>query len=250
MGDELANIPSEGSPVFPSVEKEDTTSSDSQSDNKGTDKVIATDDLKNKQPDDQVPFNEHPRWKEREDKWNTRYNEQETRHVQAIEDLRKEFVTAKKERAVENSEVPDWFGGDEKSWASYVAYEEAKIKKAEENAIARLKTEQEQTSKRQEESNKFFQDEVSFIEADKTLNPNSQKVDQNKLLKIVMDNDIVDSKGNWNWRAGWRLLQNSQSNTSTKDRKAFAGATTSDTKADETTTPYKTAADFKKNKPW
>ena len=87
-----------------------------------------------------------------------------------------------------------------------------------------------------------MQSEVQEIEVDKKLNPEGKKVDPNKLLRIVMDNDLVDSKGRWNYKAGWSLMQGTaKKSTSKTDRKKIVGATTSESSGEEKTKAYKTS---------
>ncbi len=70
-----------------------------------------------------------------------------------------------------------------------------------------------------------------------------------------MDNDLVDSKGRWNYKAGMRFM-NSHSTTvhapKTGDKK-LAGITTEDGGAGAggaAPKKFKTPADFRKKKPW
>ena len=103
-----------------------------------------------------------------------------------------------------------------------------------------------------DEATTYMQSELAAIESDTTLNPNGDKVDPNKLLKFTLDNDLVDSKGRWNYRAAFRLMNAGKTETKTvnKDRKDIAGATTSEGKAETKASPVKTSADFKKDRPW
>lgn len=199
-------------------------------------------------PDKDKPFHQHPRWKEREDEWDKRYNDQETRHQDDIKKLRDEFTPSKKED--EPVVVPDWFGGDEESYKSYLADRKEELQTAEDRAFERLKSSTSAESKAQEEATAFMKSEITAIQSDKDLNPSGQKIDANKLLKIVMDNDLIDSKGKWNYRAGFKLMGNKINSSNNKDRKAMAGATTSETKGETKPATLKSRKDFQVNKPW
>jgi len=198
-------------------------------------------------------FLDHPRWKEREEDWKKRFNDQEARHQADLKAIREEFGAARKDNAGE-TKIPSWFGGTQEQWDAYRADRDTEIKAAEERAIERIKGEKTAEDKAVKEATEYMQNEISAIESDKELNPDGSKVDPNKLLKFVLDNDLVDSKGRWNYRAGFRIMKanggtGAQNNTG--DRKKIAGATTSESKAESKPQAFKTSADFKGNKrPW
>lgn len=208
-----------------------------------------------KEEDDKnIPFHQHPAWKRREEEWKEKFNDQETRHQNDIASIRSEFSGLRKENA-ENEEIPSWFGGDQAQWNEYRSWNDKQLKAAEERAISRLSESKTAEEKAVKEATEFMKSEIEFLEGDKELNPESKKVDPNKLLKVVMDNDLVDSKGRWNYRAGWRLINGStQPSSTTKnnaERKTIAGATTAQPQRGETTTkPFKTADDFRNDRPW
>ncbi len=208
---------------------------------------------KGTEDDKDAGFLNHPRWKEREDDWKKRFNDQEERHQNDIKSIREEFGGARKENA-EATKIPSWFGGTQEQWDAYRSDRDAEIKQAEERAIERIKGEKSTEEKAVKEATDYMQTEIAAIESDKELNPDGAKVDPNKLLKFVLDNDLVDSKGRWNYKAGFRMMKAngaSSSQTTNKDRKGFASATTSESKAESTPKPYMTGADFKGgNRPW
>lgn len=203
--------------------------------------------------DEDGGFLDHPRWKEREEDWKKRFNDQETRHQADLKAIRDEFGAARKDNAGE-TKIPSWFGGTQEQWDAYRADRDTEIKAAEERAVERVKGEKTAEDKAVKEATDYMQSEISAIESDKELNPDGSKVDPNKLLKFVLDNDLVDSKGRWNYRAGFRIMKanggtGAQNNTG--DRKKIAGATTSESKAESKPQAFKTSADFKGNKrPW
>ncbi len=198
-------------------------------------------------------FLDHPRWKEREEDWKKRFNDQETRHQADLQAIREEFGTARKDNAKE-TKIPSWFGGTQEQWDAYRTDRDQEIKAAEERAIERVKGEKSAEEKAIKEATDFMQAEIAAIESDKELNPDGSKVDPNKLLKIVLDNELVDSKGRWNYRAGFKIMKANGGTTTqntTGDRKKIAGATTSESKAESKPQAFKTGADFKGGKrPW
>lgn len=247
----MADIPHEGENPF-TRETENDNSEDSPDEINETDETGASDqsDKKEDDADKDKPFHEHPRWKQRETEWDKRFNDQEARHQEDLKAIREEFKTARQENT-EQVKIPSWFGGTQEQWDAYRADRDAEIKVAEDRAYERVNSAKSSEEKAVAEATAYMQSEVSSIESDKTLNPNGAKIDPNKLLKIVIDNDLVDSKGKWNYRAGFRMMQaGAKTGADNRDRKTVAGATTSESKGESKTAPYKTTADFKKNKPW
>lgn len=274
--DQKVDVPHEGENPF-DEEKGDDTSSGSTTENneddtqtdRGDDENTdqagdGTDDDasaggeagKGTKTDKDVPFHEHPRWKQRESEWQQKFNEQEQRHQNDIKAIREEFGAARKENA-EATEIPSWFGGDQKQWDQFREWNDKQISSAEERALKKLGETRKAEDDAVKEATEYMRTELSFIESDDELNPEHKKVDPNKLLKFVMDNDLVDSKGRWNYRAGWRMMKGSASTTkppakpNTTDRKVLAGATTTQPQKGETKPKaFKTSEDFKQSRPW
>jgi len=227
-----------------SVETTDTNSTDSSN----QDKDSQTSD-KNESGDN---FADHPRWKEREDDWKSRFNQQETRHAEevrkAIEATEAKYAQKREELA--DTEIPDWFGGDAAAWKQYKAHEDKRLEQAEERAIERLEKKSEEKAKAIKEATDYFNDEVGKLEADKTINPDGTKVDRNKLLKFTIDNDIVRSDGKWNYRAAFIAMRGSGSTSTAKnnnldEKKKLAGATNSNDRGDTKDSKVSTSEDFK-----
>ena len=249
--EKMADVQQEGEITF-KPEEENENSSSSQDEENEADDAGASDqqDKKGDDTDKDKPFHEHPRWKQRETEWEKRFNEQETRHQDDLKAIREEFGTARKDNA-EQVKIPSWFGGTQEQWDAYRADRDAEIKIAEDRAYERVNAVKSAQDKAVAEATSYMRSEMSAIESDKTLNPNGAKIDPNKLLKIVTDNDLVDSNGRWNYRAGFRMMQASDNSLArTGERKTVAGATNSEAKGESKPSPYKTSNDFKKNRPW
>lgn len=251
---EQVSFQREGEPAFP-LDSENENSADSPSDKTKTENSDDSSDAGTKKPDAEtkdLPFDQHPAWKEREQKWDTRFNDQEKRHQDDLAAIRTEFGGKRKENA-EQTQIPKWFGGDQEQWDAYRADREAELKATEERAYTRLTQEKTNNDKAVQEATDYMQTEVAALESDKTLNPTGAKIDANKLVKIVIDNDLVDSKGRWNYKAGFAIMQSQSGKAKpTGNRKDIAAASGSDTNGEKSTTSFKTSADFKKPgaRPW
>lgn len=257
----------EGDPAFPAGNEEKDNSSDSSSDQTNTDQTQSQDGDQKSGVDnqdggeddkDKDNFADHPRWKEREDNWKKRFNEQEERHTQSLAELRQEFeqkLSGVKPASEAPAEVPSWFGGDEAQWKDFLKWNQGLVKEVGENIRKDIDAKTQAEQKLIDDATAYFNTQVTAIESDKDLNPNGLKVDRNKLLKFVLDNDVCDSKGNWNYKLAWQMMQSLPAKKKTEqinDKKTLAGATTSDNRGEKKPLPYATSDDFKQpgSRPW
>lgn len=265
----ITQFKTEGSPAFPVVEETgtDNPAGSSPDEETTTDEQTQTPDGEQAQEEnkdaggeeDDRGFADHPRWKQREDDWKKRFNEQESRHVEEIAKLRTELeekfntIKPKDETPVE---VPEWFGGDEEQWTQFQEWNKSLIEQAREQGRNEVKQEVDQKTTEEQkaiqEATDYMNSEIEAIESDKTLNPTGAKIDKNKLLKIVLDNDLVDTQGRWNYKAGYRLLQNQGVSSNLNDKKKIAAATTSDKKPESQGGNFMTSDDFQNpsKRPW
>jgi hypothetical protein len=280
----MADTPMEGDIIIPEVEADNTATDsptetkdteDTQSfegddeentqdeDEEGTDEDIDedgvdTDDEDDDEEDpDNVPFHKNPRWKEREEEWTERFNEQEERHQKDIQKLREEFSKSdnKKKDELESNEIPEWFGGTQNQWDKYRTWHKQQLEAVQNAAFEKINADKTAHQKAVDEATNFFKSEIKSIESDTSLNPDGLKVDPNKLLKTVMDNDLIDSKGQWNYKAGWKMMQKSSLTKkpvvpdNTKNKR-IAGVITSKNKGETSPKNFKTTEDFQSNRPW
>ena len=251
----------EGEPAFQTDKEKDNSGDSSPEEETDTDQTLSSEEDKNqtdKNKDDgeKKDLDDHPRWREREADWKRRFNKQEERQTEEIAKLREEFEDKiGKVKPKESEKLPSWFGGDEMAWEEYQRDLDERIGKAKEGAVKEITAKSEAEQKAIDEATTYFRDEVATIESDKDLNPGGQKVDRNKLLKFVLDNDLVDSKGRWNYKAGYKLMKAGMTSVKDKgidEKKKIAGATTDEHHAEDKPKAFKTSEDFKnpQERPW
>ncbi len=274
--DKTMQFKPEGQPAFPEANKEDDTSSDSspveetEEETNDTDAAPSSEESKeesdadkdggagSKDKDSGLNNPTVERWQEREADWKKRFNDQETRHTDDITKLREEFGKGSETKADASNaptEIPMWFAGDEAQWASFQKYNSDLMVKAEENIRETFKKAQDEDQKKINDATGYLNEQVSSIQDDKDLNPKGVKVDRSKLLKFVLDNDLVDSKGRWNYKAGWQMMNATATGAKTKDKKdlkKLADATTSKSDVEEKSNDATGSKDFEKpeNRPW
>lgn len=246
-------------------EREDSTVSPAENNQDGKDPSPHGDKENNEEDSEKKPFNEHPRWKEREEEWTRRFNEQEQRNQEelkkALDGIRGEFSDKKEE--ITSSKIPAWFGGSQEQWDAYRADRDQELKairdEAEKNAIAKFEGKVNSEDKAVKEATDYMNQEVKVLSEDKTLNPDGLKIDPNTLVKFTVENELVDTKGRWNYRAAFKLMKASgiikpkTAPVLSAERKVLADASIKDSsKGDPTPKAYKTSTDFKKagSRPW
>lgn len=250
----------DGEPAFPTEGTADETAAASQAEGENKDEgtLPAEGDTNTQTKKEDAPFHEHPRWLERESEWNKRFNEQETRHQDDLKTIREEFGQQRRDNA-QQTKIPAWFGGTQDQWDAYRTDRDAELRAIEDRAIARaeknLETKAGEGQKAVEDATAYMNTEVAAIEADKNLNPTGAKIDRQALLKTVLDENLVDTKGRWNYRAGFKIMGGGakapeQKKPDTTEKKEVAAATSSE-KGGETKSPtYATSTTFKKDRPW
>lgn len=179
----------------------------------------------------------------------------EAKHKNDLDALRTEL--AGKRDDTQSAKIPKWFGGNQDQWNEFRGFLDQSLAAREEAIFGKMSESKQQEEKLVQEATEFFQAELKEIQGDKTLNPKGLKVNPEQLLKVVMENELIDSKGRWNYRAGWRILRPeleaaaAGNKNNNQDRKTLAGASVKTDKGGEPQSKsFKTSEDFKKKRPW
>lgn len=168
-----------------------------------------------------VPFHEHPRWKQRDQEWERKFEENNARWEKEVEARVSQAVAtalAKNQPkddapdTTDTEQIPVWFGGGQDTPEVRQAWKEfRRAQKAENESFAKSITEQvlkeiQQGSTAQkdaqDEANKHFEQSVIALEAQ-----HGRRVDREALLKYVVENQIVDLKTQrWDYARGYRWM--------------------------------------------
>ena len=253
----------EGLPAFPVENKENDNSSASSTEKTNTEQTQSPEGESNSgvnkddgTKEDRLAY--HPRWKERENDWLKRFNDQEVRHTSEIAKLREDVeakLSVKNDTKTMPTTVPSWFGGDENQWNEYQEHERLKMSKLREETLKEFNSKSVAEQKAIDEATTYMNGEVTAIEADKGINPEGQKVDRNKLLKFVLDEKLVDTEGRWNYRAAFKMMKAAdvfKAKEILNEKKQIASATTSENRAESKPAQYVTSKDFANpnKRPW
>lgn len=227
---------------------EETTSADSSTESKQEDTSTSSSEgeAEKKTSDfDKYPLDKHPRWAEREADWNKRFDQQARDFESKLETLKPK---QSEEKINENATIPKWFGGNDEQWKDFISFHNKGIEQAENRAIERFKSTQSAEKKAVDDANNWFQESIREIES-----TSGKAIDRNALLKVVQDNELIDGKGRWNYKAGWQILRAQQGNPteSLEARKKLADDTgKSSGRTEVENKNFKTSGDFKKDRPW
>lgn len=172
----------------------------------------------------------------------------------------REEIGKQRDKNAAETKIPTWFGGNQVQWDEYRGWLDGRLEQIEESAVGktfeRATAQATEAQKRVDDATEYFRGELAIITADKELNPSGKSIDPDKLLKVVLENDLVDSQGRWNYRAGLRFM-NSHPNSSHAPKpgdKNLAAVTMDGTGSgkgiEQTPKNFKTAKDFSKKRPW
>ncbi len=250
----------EGDPAFPVVEKDPSKAPPAEK-TTPEGEAPAGEEKKDEPAARTLPFNEDPAVQE----YLKRQLDKQAEDLKkefggSVEKIREEFGAQRQVNA-DAKKIPPWFGGNQAQWDQYREWFDGQLKAAEDRAVTgTIEKAREATTaekKAVEDATTYFQGELAAITADKKLNPSGKPIDPNALLKAVLDNELVDTKGRWNYRAGMRFLNShtaaSHAPKGDKEKKELAGATLDGPGAgggDPKPKSFKTPADFRKKRPW
>lgn len=198
--------------------------------------------------DKNVPFHLHPRWKEREDQMNKRFEEQERKHNETLkqyEDRMKglEDRFAPKEKV----NLPHWWAGDEEGYKQYLKDEDERFEGRYKSRLAREKEVEKQANEHLENS---------FKEIAKAEGKEISQSEKNKLYKFISEYPkqqyLVDAQGRWNIELAWDLMKSKEkpanpgSDDDLEARKRIASAGMENDKGKPGARDFKTSDDFRR----
>lgn len=195
----------------------------------------------------EVPFHEHPRWKEV-------YGE--------LKDLR-EFkektlpLISALEKDDEPEEVPSWFsstfGGDEDTWRQYRNYSRQERKAIRDEILSEIEQKQSQIKDEAKKWDDFVDNKLGELEAEGLGKFKTDKHERSALIKIALDYLPSDKEGNIDFRKAYEIYKLQKSKGATKPkadpqkeiRKKVASQITEKPKGEGEKKDYLTPDDFK-----
>ena len=218
---------------------------------------------KSDEDENNLPFHKHPRWIAQRKKEEALEAElQEAREWrEKYEPVIESVAKGGGEETTELPPIPDWFitayGEDEELWALHLENEERLEAEREERIIARIKSEQEESTTREQQDLQWVDDQLASVR--ENLQEGEPDFEDNELLKIVTDFRPSDEEGNLDFRAAYTILLKTKSagapapkpkNGSIIDKKNLAAHVTPSSSEPETEHIASNEEFANGNKPW
>lgn len=191
----------------------------------------------------QIPFHEHPRWKERERQWKENIADLKKANKEEID-----RVLSSINKAKEPKTIPNWFkglyGDDQNMWNEYRAGRKAEREELKQEILSEQKEKNDKQKAEVQKWNEWVDVEVSKLKAD------GKTFKKNELLKVALDFKPTDDKGNISLEKAYELMQKFKTKDTKKAtaRKKLADSTVSGTKGTESSKGFKTPKDFEGNR--
>lgn len=240
----LADVKQEGSDPFKELElkadQEKETPSESQTEKEPkVEKPVQGDNT----DDINIPFNK--RWEKHAENLKT---ELDAKHQEEMASLRQEFE-AKLPKTDTN--IPDWFkelyGDNEIAWQKYDEHEKDKEAEIEKRVIERQDFQRQRAEEEVKYWNKWVDDEVTKLQ-DEGL-----KFERNELIKTMLDYRPTDEKGNFDFKAGYRIFEALKAKeidpARSEARKKLADTTTKTSPSEKGSKDYMTSNELR-GKSW
>lgn len=204
------------------TEKETSEESSSETNQESAEESSTSEDSgssEESKQDDNVPFHQHPRWKEVYNKAK-KVDELEAK----LAELSATKTTAQQETQT-TSAKPKWFtdvyGADnEAAWADYKQSQDALLSQAEARAVERIKAEQRAESESVTKANEYIKQSVE------ALREEGHQFDENKLMKVMSEYRPVDASGTmWDFKRGLEIYNLLEKKPSADAKKRVAAST-------------------------
>lgn len=195
--DELADLPNDGDTAFEEKEKETPVASPAKETKEDEKEEPSPEGDKIPVQKKEIPFHEHPRWKQREKDWEDRYHALEDTYNAKFQELEQKVQP-------KNDEIPKWFstlyGQNLEAWNEYSKYESSMRANIKAEALAEVKKESDKQVAETKRWNSWVEKSIQDLEEE------GLEFDKNELMKIAMDYQPSDAEGNISFRKAYEIL--------------------------------------------
>lgn len=203
------------------TEKETPAESSPETNQEGTEESSTSESAKDAddKTDDNVPFHQHPRWKEV-------YNKaKKVEELEAkIAELSASRQTERQPDTITTVPKPKWFtdlyGDNDTAWQDYQQTQQQMVQQAEVRAVERIKAEQQAEVAKATKAQQYVKDAVQMLKDE------GNDFDENKLMKIMSEYRPVDESGaNWDFKRGLEIYNLLEKRPSAEAKKKVAAST-------------------------
>lgn len=200
---------------------EKETPTESQSEEQPVEKQ--TQPPEDKQPEEQLPFHEHPRWKKM-------YSENRSLKEE-IASIKEDMQSFSQNESQGEEPIPRWFssilGDDKETWNEFLSWDNQRQQAYRENVLSELESQKTQEAESQKQWDSWLEENIEELKSE------GKTFDRNKLLKVMLDFQPIDSEGNYDFRKGIQIYEMMEKSITKKmdSRKEIADLTSKDDKS-------------------
>lgn len=192
----------------------------------------------------EIPFHEHPRWKERE---------AELQELRAFKESAAPKLSEleQKLKPSEKSNIPEWFkelyGENEVAWQKYSEHTQQEREQMTKDILAQQEAKREEAQKEETYWNNWVEEGV------KGLQLVGLEFDRNALLKTMLDNpkEVTNALGNFDFNLGYKLYRekNPINQVNSEARKKLADTATKSSPSEKSSKDFMTSNELR-GKSW
>lgn len=233
----FADVKQEGdTDPFATLEKDTPSESQTEKEPKKEEPVVGDTNTPDKK-EENVPFHEHPRWKQREEE---------------LETLRKQVadLTAPKPDSADST-VPEWFrelyGDNATAWEKYNENHTVELERIRQEAVQFVEQKQQAEVAETQKWNQWVETELG------KLSSSGKTFDRNELINVMLTYRPTDTSNSFDFEAGFKIYEALKAKPAadpvkSQARKQLADTTTSTTAGEKKPKDYQTSATLRNQK--
>lgn len=201
-------------------------------------------------PEKELPFHEHPRWKQREEELNNLRATVED-NAKVIAELN-DFKSKSSNKS--ESAIPGWFvelyGENQVAWEKYSEHDKGVREEIKREVLQAQAEERQRSEQELKHWDKWVSDEISKLANDPEIKFDTTK--RNDLIKVMLEYRPTDENNNFDFKAGhkiWQALQVKEVSPEKSQARKRLGDITTKSSSSETTKDLLTSNDLR-GKSW
>lgn len=252
MSSILAGIEQEGAKAFVSNlgEEEKEIPQESPTEENQTEESPSSDGEQEETPDSNpkeknIPFDQHPRWIERESEWKTRFK--------TIEDKLSAYEKSQNEPSESQAAMPqpfvELYGDNPEAWQRWQDLSKLERQAIKQEIIQEQQKEQQTRVAETERWKNWVVESVASLGSKYGKEIKKDSSEWNELMKVTLDYSPTDEQGNISFEKGYDLmmkLRRDESSEKSKARKSLAASTSPEIKAESAPKDFYTPDDLRR----
>ena len=142
-----------------------------------------------------IPWHKDPRWKAWQEEKKTLESQ-----VEELSSFKEKVEPLLTNITPKEESIPSYWNGDAESYRMFKADQERIVEERHAKWTAEQQVQQQEYNMRLSKANQWLEENINELKAE------GHKVNQEKLLKFTMDNNLVDQQGQWNYRLAQEMI--------------------------------------------